>query len=106
MRKRLTSLAVTGVVLAGLMGGCGSTRAVRKAYDEARGGPSQGQRLELNSATRDQLSTLPGLTDEDASNIIANRPYKGEGGLLHKRVLSQSKYDQIKDYVYVYTGTN
>jgi competence protein ComEA len=92
------------VVLAGL-GGC-STRDARKAYDQARGRPAQEQRLELNSATRDQLSTLPGLTDSDAGNIIANRPYQGEGGLLRKQVLSKAKYNQIKDYVYVYSGKN
>ena len=60
--------------------------------------------MELNSATRGQLGTLPGLTDEDADRIIANRPYQGERGLVRKGALSEAKYDQIKNYVYVYSA--
>ena len=101
--KRLMSLAVSGVVLAGLAGGC-SSRGFRNAVQDVSGRPDQAQRLELNSATRGQLGKLPGLTDDDADRIIANRPYQGERGLLNKRVLSQTKYDQIKRYVYVYSG--
>ena len=104
MRKRLMSLAVSGVVLAGLAGGCNTSR-FRKALHDVSGRPDQEQRLELNSATRGQLGTLPGLTDEDADRIIANRPYQAERGLLRKRVLSEAKYDQIKSYVYVYSAS-
>jgi len=104
MRKRLMSLAVSGVVLTGLAGGC-SSRGFRKAIHDVSGRPAQEQRLELNSATRGQLGTLPGLTDEDADRIIANRPYQGERGLLRKGVLSEAKYDQIKNYVYVYSAS-
>ena len=102
MRKRLTALAATGLVLVGLVGGC-STRGFRKAYQDVTGRPEQEHRCDLNSATRRQLATLPGLTDEDAARIIANRPYQGERGLLRKHVLSEAQYDQIKDYVYVYS---
>ena len=104
MRKRLMSLAVSGVVLAGLAGGC-SSRRFQQAVHDVSGHPAQEQRLELNSATRGQLGTLPGLTDEDADRIIANRPYQGERGLLRKGVLSEAKYDQIKNYVYVYSAS-
>jgi len=103
MRKRLISLAVSGVLLAGLAGGC-STRGFQRAVRDVSNRPAQEQRLELNSATRGQLGTLPGLTDEDADRIIANRPYQGERGLLRKHVLSEAKYDQIKSYIYVYSA--
>ena len=104
MRRRLMSLAVSGVVLAGLVGGC-SSREFRKTVHDVSGHPGQEQRLELNSATRGQLGTLPGLTDEDADRIIAGRPYQGERGLLRKGILSEAKYDQIKSYVYVYSAS-
>ena len=63
MRKRLMSLAVSGVVLAGLAGGC-NTRGFRNAFRNVNDRPDQEQRLELNSGIRAQLGTLPGLTDE------------------------------------------
>jgi DNA uptake protein ComE-like DNA-binding protein len=97
------SLAASGLVLAGLAGGC-NTAGFRNAFDNVNGCPDQERRFNLNSATRDQLGALPGLTDEDADRIIANRPYHVERDLLHERVLNEGKYDQIKSYVYVYSA--
>lgn len=102
MRAQIATFVAVGVALTGLAGGC-STREFRRAYDEARGRPAQDERLELNSATRGQLTTLPGLTDDDADRIIANRPYKSEGGLVRRSVLSEAKYDQIKRHIYIYS---
>src|SRR5262245_51623081 len=43
--------------------------------------------IDLNSATKDQLMTLPGIGDAYADKIIANRPYKMKTELTTKNVI-------------------
>ncbi len=52
--------------------------------------------VDINSATAEQLKSLPGITDEDAQKIIAGRPYAKKNELKQKNVISASAYDGIK----------
>lgn len=60
--------------------------------------PARKGLLELNSATKAQLKTLPGITDELAERIIAHRPYYSKAGLT-AGVLPQGMYFALKDRV-------
>jgi competence protein ComEA len=55
------------------------------------------KRLDLNSATKDELAALPGMTTDDAQKIIDNRPYRGKNDLVKKNVVSADEYAKIKD---------
>lgn len=66
-----------------------------------REGMSRNDVINLNSATRKQLSSLPGISDEQAAKIIANRPYNAPGELVTKKVLSRQEYSRIRDKVTV-----
>ena len=57
--------------------------------------------VNLNTASKTELASLPGLTDADADRIIEHRPYNDVSGLLRKKVIGRNKYDQIQDMVYV-----
>ena len=100
MRSMLRGFAVVTLVLLALGSGCSRNRR-SQLYNDVVGRPAT---VELNSASRSQLASLPGLSDTDADRIIANRPYGAKEGLLRKKVLGQQKYDQIQDYVYVASG--
>jgi DNA uptake protein ComE-like DNA-binding protein len=66
-----------------------------------RDGLTRDKTIDLNSATKDQLMTLPGLTAAQADRIIDNRPYDDPNDLLTKKVLPRTEYDKIADRVVV-----
>jgi DNA uptake protein ComE-like DNA-binding protein len=62
-----------------------------------REGWSRDKPLDINSATREQLITLPGVTGTEADAVIAGRPYDDPGQLVTRHVLPKSEYDRISD---------
>ncbi len=62
-----------------------------------REGMGRNNLVDLNTGTRKQLATLPGITEEQADRIIASRPYGAPGELVTKDVLSRQEYNRIRD---------
>ena len=51
--------------------------------------------LDINTATPQQLKSLPGFGDAYVRRVIAGRPYSAKNQLLTRGVLPQSAYDKI-----------
>jgi DNA uptake protein ComE-like DNA-binding protein len=64
-----------------------------------REGWNRDRRLNLNSATKDQLLELPDMSNSEADRIIAARPYGSPDDLLSRHVISKSEYDKISDRI-------
>jgi hypothetical protein len=53
--------------------------------------------VNVNSASKNKLQTLPGVDEETADRIIAGRPYRSKGELGRRGVVSPDEYKEIKD---------
>jgi DNA uptake protein ComE-like DNA-binding protein len=64
-----------------------------------REGWSRDKPLDLNTATKEQLLSLPGVTAAEADRVIAERPFKEPGEVVTRRIMPKTEYDKIADRV-------
>jgi DNA uptake protein ComE-like DNA-binding protein len=58
-------------------------------------------RLDLNTATKEELMKAPGVTDAIADQIIAARPFKSRTELLSKKIVTREEYAKLRTHVMV-----
>jgi DNA uptake protein ComE-like DNA-binding protein len=58
-----------------------------------------GRLVDINSAGRNELMTLPGVTDAVAEKIIAGRPFGSKSHLTTRGIVARDVYEDIKKLV-------
>lgn len=101
MKRLLLAIVVTLLTLVGpaVAAADKDAKAAAKTPMAAQKAPSAAEKLDLNTASEQQLSELPGIGEVRSKAIIKGRPYKGKDELVERKILTQSVYNKIKDQV-------
>lgn len=58
--------------------------------------PKPPRLVNINGATKSQLTKLPGIDDALAAKIIAGRPYHSKADLVTREIIPQGTYEGLK----------
>lgn len=107
MKNEIHALGQVGLLAALLLAlalGCASAAAFAQDKTAASQPPKvaktktpQRELIDINSASRAELKSLPGVGDAEADQIVAGRPWKTKADLVMDKVLPEGVYVAIKD---------
>jgi DNA uptake protein ComE-like DNA-binding protein len=81
-----------------------ATESVRRDAKAMAEGVKEGmgrdkKTVNINKASREELLTLPDITEQEADRIIAERPYDNTDDLVRRHVLPKEEYQKISDRI-------
>ena len=66
---------------------------------EKKSSKSSAPKIDINSCTKEELMTLPGVGDATADKIIAGRPYKSKKDIETKKIVTSKEYSKISGHI-------
>jgi competence protein ComEA len=102
--RGLSHKSLTVVLTLGLLGGAaaaqlGARPLATHAMMAQTTPPAASSLVDINSATKAQLSALPGIGDAYSQKIIDGRPYKTKTDLVTKKVIPSATYTKIRGLI-------
>ena len=99
LRRKLMAAALLLAAPALLSAPSALVAQTKAAKSKPAAAASATNKLDINTATADQLKAFPGIGDAYSARIIAGRPYTKKDQLVSKGVLPQGVYNKIKDQI-------
>jgi DNA uptake protein ComE-like DNA-binding protein len=72
------------------------TKAVVEGVKEGMG---RDKTVNINKASREDLLSLPGVSEREADRIIASRPFDDTHDVVKRHVLTEAEYARIRDRI-------
>jgi len=92
-------LVLSAVLVFVSCGRDGNLAGLKDANAHPANSRSSSELIDLNSASKTQLISLPGIGEAYAQKIIDGRPYREKTDLVRRNIIAQSTYDLISDKV-------
>lgn len=73
------------------------TKAMAEGVKEGMGRDKK--TIDINKASREELLSLPDVSEHEADRIIAERPFDSTDDLVRRKVLPRAEYDKISDRI-------
>ena len=89
----------SALVLGTAPGDPGWAKTAPPSHVAAAQSQAQPGTIDVNSASQEELRTLPGIGRAYAKRIVQMRPYKSVEELRSRKVVPQRTYDMIRDKV-------
>jgi competence protein ComEA len=96
---RLLLVPALVLCLCGISSAPAQDAAVKPAPSISEKIAADASKLDLNTATPQQLKALPGIGDAYVKRIVDGRPYTAKNQLVTRGILPQPAYDHIKDQI-------
>ncbi len=98
--KRVLALAITvGICSLPAITQTAATAPAKTTTKTTAAAPATADLLDINSASKAELSGLPGIGDAYSQKIIDGRPYAKKTDLVQKKIIPQATYNKISKMI-------
>jgi DNA uptake protein ComE-like DNA-binding protein len=99
IERKLTAQIAVLIFALSLVSSVAAARTAPGGAPTVAAQSAMADKLDINTATKEQLQALPGIGDAYSQKIIDGRPYRTKLELVNKKIIPRATYEKIKDQI-------